>query len=320
MPVEGLLLFIFIFVPTWAFHLLPGAVLLRRRDWGWAVGCLVLGAVGIPLFIPWVAAVILAARRSGFIPLRRGSPVPILCRVLGVGLVLLAGVLIFWGLRDYRQAADLSMLDFYSNVIINSIVGCVGLLIAGIFLTAVPSLPGKGMWGGLMAVPALLMRSSSVTVSPVLLIILILVLLAASLGISVTVLLHTAPPAPAGAPSPVSAAPAVHRPSAPSPKAAPLTARLRCISGQYAGAEFPLADGETLCLGSSPDLAHLVLTQGGVAPLHGEITYQREQDACLLAHTGPVFCGGRELPQICMLHSGDMFSLGTPQQRFQVQI
>lgn len=155
MPVSGLL-FLLTFVPACVIHLLPGAVLLRRRDWGWAVGCLVLGAVGIPLFLPWVAAVIIAARRARFTPLRKGSPVPVLCRILGLGLIVLSLVLISWGVRDYRQAAEISMSDFYANIIINSIVGCVGMLIAGIFLLIVPALRGNGLWGGLMAATVLL--------------------------------------------------------------------------------------------------------------------------------------------------------------------
>ena len=330
MSVSGLL-FLLTFVPACILHLLPGAVLLRRRDWGWAVGCLVLGAVGILLFLPWVAAVIIAARRARFTPLRQGSPVPVLCRILGVVLVILAGVFICWGLRDYWQATDLSMKEFYADVIINSLVGCVRLLVVGIFLLVVPSLRGKGMWGGLIAVPALLMCSAGVNIVPSILSILILVLLAASLGTSAVVLRHTAPPGPNSTSVPttasfiarsdtVSAAPTDTCYSVSQPKAAPLKARLRCISGQYAGAEFPLADGEPLCLGSSPELAHLVLPQNGITPLHGEVTYQRARGNCLLAHTGPISLNGRELPQICELVSGDIFSLGTPQQSFQILI
>ena len=330
MPVE-VLLFTLIFISTCVFHLLPGVVLLRRRDWSWAVVCLALGAAGILLFIPWVAAVILAARRTRFTPLRHGSPVPTLCRILGVVLVILAGVFICWGLRDYWQATDLSMKEFYADVIINSLVGCVGLLVVGIFLLVVPSLRGKGMWGGLIAVPALLMRSAAVNIAPSILIILILVLLAASLGTSAVVLRHTASPEPDSTSVPttspsisrsgtVSAAPTDTCYSVSQPKAAPAAAHLCCISGQYAGADFPLADGEPLCLGSSPELAHLVFSQREIAPLHAEITYQQKSGTCLLAHLGPVFLNGRALPQMCELHNGDTISFGSPRQGFQIQI
>lgn len=328
LPVE-VLLFTFIFVSTCVFHLLPGAVLLRRRDWAWAVGCLVLGAAGILLFILWVAAVIIAARRARFTPLRQGSLVPVLCRVLGIGLILLSLILISWGVRDYRQAAEISMLDFYANIIINSIVGCVGILIAGIFLLIIPALRGNGLWGGLMAVPVLLGSVSRVNTYTLLIFILSLATLVVEIGLSILVLCHAVPqgadiqPAAASVPDQPAPVPAAFDSgiSAPfPPSTAPLKAQLRCVSGQYAGAEFPLADGETLYLGSSPELAHLVLSQGGIAPLHGEITYQRDRGNCLLAHTGPIFLNGRELPQVCELSSGDTFSLGTPQQSFQILI
>lgn len=317
------LLFLLAFVPACALHFLPGAVLLRRRDWGWAAGCLALGAAGILLFLPWVAAVVIAARRARFTPLKQGSPLPALCRILGIGLALLAGVLISWGIRDYRQAAEISMMDFYADIIINSIMSCVGLLIAGILLLIVPSLRGKGLWGGLMAAPVLLGMSFGVNTYSVLLLTLSLIILIAELGLAALVLAHTDPKAdlsPAPEPSPSScAAPASPAP-VPRPATAPPAARLRCVAGQYAGAEFPLADGETLCLGSNPDLAHLIFSQSGVAPLHGEITYQRARETCLLAHAGPIFLNGRELPQICDVHSGDIFSFGTPRQSFQVLI
>lgn len=330
MPVSGLL-FLLTFVSACILHFLPGAVLLRRRDWGWAVGCLVLGAVGILLFLPWVAAVIIAARRASFTPLRQGSPVPVLCRVLGIGMIVLSLVLISWGVRDYRQAAEISMSDFYANIIIDSIVGCVGLLIAGICLLIIPALRGNVLWGGLMAAPVLLGSVSRVNTYVPLIFILSLVVLVVEIGLSVLVLCHTVPqgadiqhsaaPVPdQPAPAPVTAVPESRFTAPPPPSTAPLKARLRCVSGQYAGAEFPLADGEPLCLGSSPELAHLVLPQDGVAPLHGEITYQRDRGNCLLAHMGPIVLKGRELPQICELVSGDIFSLGTPQQSFQILI
>lgn len=328
MPVSGLL-FLLTFVPACVIHLLPGAVLLRRRDWGWAVGCLVLGAVGIPLFLPWVAAVIIAARRARFTPLRKGSPVPVLCRILGLGLIVLSLVLISWGVRDYRQAAEISMSDFYANIIINSIVGCVGMLIAGIFLLIVPALRRNGLWGGLMAATVLLGSISWVSTYTLLIFILSLVALVAEIGLSGLILCHTVPqgadiqPAPASVPdqpAPVPAASDSGISAPPEPSTAPLKARLRCVSGQYAGAEFPLADGETLYLGSSPELAHLVLPQEGVASLHGEITYQRDRGNCLLAHMGPIFLNGQKLPPIYELHNGDTFSLGTPPQSFQILI
>src|SRR5699024_937863 len=103
---------------------------------------------------------------------------------------------------------------------------------------------------------------------------------------------------------------------------APPTARLRCVSGQFAGAEFPLQDGETLCLGSDPELAHIVLAQGGVAPLHAEVTYQRAQGDFLLAHTpeNAVCCGDRPTPPVSRAVHGDCISFGSPRQCFAVEI
>ena len=84
-------------------HLLPGLVLLRRRDRSGAVVCLGLAALlvlrGVELAggaaagiisllsilftLLWAAAVVLAGRVAAFRPLKKGSPLPVLCRVLG---------------------------------------------------------------------------------------------------------------------------------------------------------------------------------------------------------------------------------------------
>lgn len=97
--------------------------------------------------------------------------------------------------------------------------------------------------------------------------------------------------------------------------------RLVCVSGPFAGAQLPLADGETLCLGSSPELAHLVLAESGVAPLHAEVSYQQAQGGCVLAHApeNGVYLNGRPAPALCTLRSGEAFYLGEPQSGFLVQ-
>ena len=88
---------------TLLLHLLPGLVLIRRRDWSGAVFCMALGILWVleglglrwglgrsllsVLFLLftllWAAAVVWAGRRAAFLPLKKGSPLPVLCRVLG---------------------------------------------------------------------------------------------------------------------------------------------------------------------------------------------------------------------------------------------
>ena len=114
------------------------------------------------------------------------------------------------------------------------------------------------------------------------------------------------------------------RPAAPgtAPAARRAIGRIRCISGQYAGAEFPLKDGEVLCFGSDPKLAHLIFGPELAAPLHMEITYQKERGNYLLAHRKecPVFLPNlrpvRE--EISEIPAGTEVSFGNPQQVFRV--
>lgn len=315
----GKLLFLITYVPVCALYLLPGVVLLRRRDWKWSIVCTVLGGIGIWLIISWIAAVVIAARRSEFLPLRQGSPIPTFCRVMGILLLLVSILLILGEIRTYRQATDFSISNSGLNPAIIAIINCGGLVLDGFFLAIVPSLRGRGFWGGLMGVPVLLLGRGTVNIRMLPALLMYLLFLAISIVFSAVILRHTVPIGEDRAPISIQS----YTPDTPNSysdgiQAAPPSIRLRCVSGQYAGAEFPLSDGETICFGSSPDLAHVILTQDGIAPLHGEVTYHRENGNCLLAHNSPVFLNGRELPPLYTLKSGDIISLGTPPQNFQI--
>ena len=313
-------------------HLLPGLVLLRRRDRSGAVVCLGLAALlvlrGVALAggvaagiisllrilftLLWAAAVVLAGRVAAFRPLKKGSPLPVLCRVLGAvtllggGLLLVSYSSLFRVLFSRGTSSDLA---YAAQLIVTSAIQ----IAAGGFLLAAPALrPRPGMiWAGLMAA-AVLAPPSLLNLFYALGFAGFSALVPTILGyaLAVPVLVQPAPP-PADAAEPPPAA-----------GEAPPTARLRCVSGQFAGAEFPLQDGETLCLGSDPELAHIVLAQGGVAPLHAEVTYQRAQGDFLLAHTpeNAVCCGDRPTPPVSRAVHGDCISFGSPRQCFAVEI
>ena len=83
-----------------------------------------------------------------------------------------------------------------------------------------------------------------------------------------------------------------------------------------------MKDGEVLCFGSDPKLAHLIFGPELAAPLHMEITYQKERGNYLLAHRKecPVFLPNlrpvRE--EISEIPAGTEVSFGNPQQVFRV--
>lgn len=314
-------------------HLLPGLVLLRRRDRSGVIVCLGLAALlvlrwaalaggvaagiisllSILFSLLWAAAVVLAGRVAAFRPLKKGSPLPVLCRVLGA-VTLIGGAVQFISSTRYTlsvvfSSGGLAAYAYAAQLIITSAIQ----IAAGAFLLAAPALrPRPGMiWAGIMAA-AVLAPSSLLNLFYALGFAGFSALVPTILGyaLALPVLLQPAPsPAEAAAPTPAAGE-------------APPTARLRCVSGQFAGAEFPLQDGETLCLGSDPELAHIVLAQGGVAPLHAEVTYQRAQGDFLLAHTpeNAVCCGDRPTPPVSRVVHGDCISFGSPRQCFAVEI
>ena len=253
-----------------------------------------------------------AGRRAAFLPLKKGSPLPVLCRVLGA-VTLLGGAAQFisssYTLHVLFSSGSLADQAYAVQLFVSSAIQ----IAAGVFMLAAPALrPCPGMlWAGIMAA-AVLAPSSLLSILYALGFAGFSALIPTILGyaLAVPVLIQPAPAPADGAEPPLPAA------------KAPPTARLRCVAGQFAGAEFPLHDGETLCLGSSPELAHVVLTQGGVAPLHAEVTYQRAQCGCMLAHMpeNPVYIDGRAAPPVDLLGSMAVFTLGEPPQRFQVEL
>lgn len=306
-------------------YLLPGLVLLRRRDTAMALTCLGLGAAGYFWFGPlWAAGVVLAGRRAAFAPLRPGSPLPALCRAAGV-LLMAAGAV-----QAMSWAAGVGMLwqshrpqDLWYMAQI--ITGCALMLAAGAFMLAAPALrPRPGMlWAGLMAAAALWPAAAqlglyALGVGGAVSAVTIPALRAVGCVLAAQVLLQPVP-APDETAEPGEPAPPAK--SAPPAQPGPPAVRLVCVSGPFAGAQLPLADGETLCLGSSPELAHLVLAESGVAPLHAEVSYQQAQGGCVLAHApeNAVYLNGRPAPALCTLRSGEAFYLGEPQSGFVVQ-
>lgn len=270
----------------------------------------IISLLSILFSLLWAAAVVLAGRVAAFRPLKKGSPLPVLCRVLGAVTLLGGGLLLVSYLFRILFSRGTSADQAYAaQLIITSAIQ----IAAGAFLLAAPALrPRPGMiWAGIMAA-AVLAPSSLLNLFYALGFAGFSALVPTILGyaLALPVLLQPAPsPAEAAAPTPAAGE-------------APPTARLRCVSGQFAGAEFPLQDGETLCLGSDPELAHIVLAQGGVAPLHAEVTYQRAQGDFLLAHTpeNAVCCGDRPTPPVSRVVHGDCISFGSPRQCFAVEI
>ena len=83
---------------------------------------------------------------------------------------------------------------------------------------------------------------------------------------------------------------------------------------------FPFKDGETLCLGSDPNLAHLVFSTEETGPLHLEITYQKQEGVYLLAHPAQcqVFLRGQGwlTREVLTVPAGSRVGFGSPVQEF----
>lgn len=93
---------------------------------------------------------------------------------------------------------------------------------------------------------------------------------------------------------------------------------IRCTHGQYAGCQFPIQDGETLCLGTDPALVHIVFEAEEIAPLHLEITFRAAEDCYWMAVSSGAKVLGENvpLPEFCELSAGEMISFGLPLQIF----
>ncbi len=316
---------------------LPGLFYYRRRpeERGKAIKYAVMGGIGSIIFVPWIMAIAGAVKEPPSEAQRKkcrlSHPAWILfgVLVLGFGIFLLIALLRHpvWTFQTVYRVAY--------------------FLAAGVVLLLPFTSRGGRFWACNLAAPYLLVCCANYTYANMgaFYAIMKLILLAGAVFVFAELLRAVGSEAerPSTVAQFVSERRAVHRenrrqdsiptvqmpspppsrqtaPVAPSGDRSPAKKLLLCTDGQYSGCQFPLRDGETLCLGSDPALAHLVFTGGGIAPLHLEITFQSAQNQYLVAvpSGSHVYLGNALLPEISMVSIGEEISFGIPAQRFRL--
>ena len=283
---------------------LPGIAMFRSRDRKKGILCLVLGILGVVLFIPWAAAVVIAAGNGDFKDSRDSFLSKGIWKLAGAAFLVLAAYHLLIGISDYRRAAALSVEEFYSPVILLALTNVAVLLIVCLWIWIASFLKGRVFWGFQMAACGLLPRCSTGRLSPLVQLLFILWIFGGSIAIFSEVIRCSGRKTSGQERT-------VWRNDEPQAWAA---GRIRCLAGQYGGMEIPMKDGETLCIGSDPNLAHLIVTEGRMAPLYAEITFQKQEGVYLLAHRqeNPVYLNGTALPELYRLQPGDVISFAGP--------
>lgn len=301
---------------------LPAAVCFRAGEKGTGAACLALGLLGTFLYIPWIIAVVMAAKRVSFQEREETAAFRNVGRILGILMLGLGVIMLALALRSILDVSGNPFAGFYMNIIANGLIGSGYICVLGLVTLLCAFRSGKGFWGWYMALPFLMSYgiSSAGRYGAFWRFAVFILLFAGGLYIwyQIFISVQTVQTRQAdrtgqeSRPAVPGTAPAVRR----------AIGRIRCISGQYAGAEFPMKDGEVICFGSDPKLAHLIFGPELAAPLHMEITYQKERGNYLLAHRKecPVFLPNlrpiRE--EISEIPAGTEVSFGNPQQVFRV--
>ena len=300
------------------FACLPAAAAFRKKQTGLGAACLALGILGEIFWIPWIVAVVLVSGKIPFRERRDGLQIRTAGRIYGLFVAAYGIILLLVGMSAFGDVAGSDFREFYLPTILNGVVGGGFLLLVGGLTIACSFARYRGFWGWYMALPFLLLVGTGQIggYAGFLRYIGYLFLVGGGIffwwGVFQSVdresMTEERKAFEKSSPQPVERRPA--------------QGKMRCLGGQYAGAEFPFKDGETLCLGSDPNLAHLVFSTEETGPLHLEITYQKERGNYLLAHRKecPVFLPNlrpvRE--EISEIPAGTEVSFGNPQQVFRV--
>lgn len=314
---------------------LPAAVAFRYGEKKLALGCLALGAIGVFILIPWVAAVVLVVRQVDFQDRQRSSSFRRAALVYGIALVVYGAILLMMGINAYSRLAALYQ-ELLGVSVSNGILSAIGICIIGVVTLLCALTDGKGFWGWNMALPVLLVFCVSPLslFTPVMRYMGYLILLGGAAFICWKVYEGTLDPSVpavrrgAGSP-PVRPRPAVRQAGSPRPetktgrgaRSFETQGNIYCMTGQYTGAMFPVKSGESVCFGSDPGQAHLIIDQPGIRPVHMEIAYQADQGNYRVTHRAdcPVYLEGYgPLGECMMVPPGSQISIGAPPQTFQL--
>lgn len=298
------------------FACLPAAAAFRKKQTGLGAACLALGILGEIFWIPWIVAVVLVSGKIPFRERRDGLQLRTAGRIYGLFVAAYGIILLLVGMSAFGDVAGSDFREFYLPTILNGVVGGGFLLLVGGLTIACSFARYRGFWGWYMALPFLLLVGTGQIgrYAGFLRYIGYLFLVGGGIffwwGVFQSV----------DRESRAEARKAFEK-SGPQPgERRPAQGKMRCLGGQYAGAEFPFKDGETLCLGSDPNLAHLVFSTEETGPLHLEITYQKQEGVYLLAHPAQcqVFLRGQGwlTREVLTVPAGSRVGFGSPVQEF----
>ena len=171
---------------------------------------------------------------------------------------MLAAVQLFLGISDYRQAVSLAMEEIYVPVILEAVVNVASLLFVCLWMVIASCMKGRAFWGFQMALCGILPRCSVGRMAVLVQLLFLLLIFGGGMGIFLEVIRC----AGKGQMAQEQLLEEENRQRSRS-QVFQASGRIRCLAGQYAGMEIPIRDGETLCIGRDPNLAHLVITEGG---------------------------------------------------------
>lgn len=291
-----MLLRIILFLGMMVSVCLPAVLCFRTGKKGMGAGCLVLGVTGILLYIPWIIAVVLAVRHVSFQNTEETDRFRKAGRVLGLAVFILGIILLILAVGARSDVSGSNFEEFYMETVVYGFIGSGYLCVIGLITVLCASGRGKGFWGWYTALPYLLFSGISSVGRYAVFWRLISYALMIAGGVYVWLQVFRSVQGEGNPDSAVRTFSSMGTAAAEglsglvssiqktvqTPRRA--VGRIRCISGQYAGAEFPVGDGEALCFGSDPNLAHLVFPVHLAAPLHMEITFQKAEGNYLLAH------------------------------------
>ena len=264
---------------------LPAAVCFRAGEKGTGAGCLALGLLGTFLYIPWIIAVVMAAKRVSFQEREETAAFRNVGRILGILMLGLGVIMLVLALRSISDVSGNPFAGFYMNIIANGLIGSGYICVLGLVTLLCAFRSGKGFWGWIYFVLRVSWHIGMCWIPGVWYGIQAIRLEKKELDQSGTARPEAARPPRPAAVSPVSQPvpqPAFQKASAPaqslqpaSQKAVEQAARpaLSGVTGIFAGTDFPVQADEELAIGSDPSVCQIVLPAECAAPIHCSLRY-----------------------------------------------
>lgn len=309
-------------------YFLPAILLFRQKNKKYGAICLVLGFFGW-LIIPWIVAVVIAAKHLHFQLKETSYLAKPYWKLYGPACIAVSIIRAISALNRYHATVDVwgeYVSELAGGYLWNAVLPAVEFCIIGIIIIVATSAKGNKFWGGQLGAACLLFQGFLGLLNNTSGLLMVFLALFILLGNAlITVELFRATKVTTGA-APVSSSPginfaAVKQKVQQTRQSGTAAGTILCSEGLYAGARFPLQNGETLCIGSDPALAHIILQGVDIAALHLEITYRKDTGDYLVVRGSScnVLCGGAPLFAASLTaKTNTKLSVGNPQQVFEL--